>query len=224
MRQEGECLRVNRVLQIIVGCAVLLPTNVVGADDIGPVPDAVTAAPVVVPATEQRPLGLPNGLLEARPAGSADASPLSSIDPRNNDVLRVVLALGIVLVLLFGVRMLLRRAGGALAGGRPSGVLQVHARYPVARGQHLVLVQVGPRMLLVHQGGGAMRTLSEFSGDELVQLRERLDGGRSSEAFQRVLQQEEFRPDGGELIDLTRGRARGPGRMLRRFFGGTRPA
>lgn len=208
-----------------MGCAVLLIACCVQAEVAGPSAVGENAATVVTaPAHEARPLGVPNGLLEARPAGVDEASPLSAIDPRNNDVIRVVLALGVVLVLLFGVRMLLRRAGGALAGGRPSGVLQVHARYPIARGQHLVLVEVGPRMLLVHQGGGTMRTLSEFSGDELVQLRTRLDGGRTGEAFKQVLQQQEAGADGTELIDLTRGRGSGLGRMVRRLFGGTRTA
>ncbi|MAA53218.1 MAG: hypothetical protein CMJ41_09435 [Phycisphaerae bacterium] len=223
-RQEGECESVYRVVQMIVGGVALLLACVVQAEDDVVAPGEASVAAVAVPASEQRPLGVPNGLLEARPADSDSASPLSSIDPRNNDVIRVVLALGIVLVLLFGVRTLLRRAGGALAGGRPSGVLQIHARYPVARGQHLVLVQVGPRMLLVHQGGGTMRTLSEFSGDDLVQLRERLEGGRSTDAFQQLLQQEGPRSDGAELVDLTRGRGRGAGRMLRKLFGGARPA
>ena len=221
-RQEGECESVYRVVQMMVGGLVLLLTCVVQAEEGVVASNAASATTVVVPASEHRPLGVPNGLLEARPAGADAESPLSSIDPRNNDVIRVVLALGIVLVLLFGVRMLLRRAGGALAGGRPSGVLQIHARYPVARGQHLVLVQVGPRILLVHQGGGTMRTLSEFSGDDLVQLRERLEGGRSSEAFQKVLQQES-QADGADLVDLTRGRGHGAGRMLRKILGGARP-
>ena len=213
-----------RGFQTIVGCAVLFFTCCVQADVAAPSSVEDTATTVVAPAHEQRPLGVPNGLLEARPAGADDASPLSAIDPRNNDVIRVVLALGVVLVLLFGVRMLLRRAGGALAGGRPSGVLQVHARYPIARGQHLVLVEVGPRMLLVHQGGGTMRTLSEFSGDELVQLRARLDGGRTGDAFKQILQQQEAGVDGSELIDLTRSRSGGLGRTVRRLFGGTRAA
>ena len=57
------------------------------------------------------------------------------------------------------------RLGG---GGRPSGVLQVHGRYPMGRGQALVLLQIGDRMVLVHQGGGRMQTLTEFTNEQDV--------------------------------------------------------
>jgi len=204
-----------------MGAVLLLCAGLaVASDETPPITTAET------PVHESRPLGVPNGVLEARPTGTESHSVLGEFDPRNNDLVRVLLALGVVVVLLFGVRKLMRRAGGALGGGgRPSGVLQVHARYPVARGQHLVLVQVGPRMLLVHQGSGTMRTLSEFHGEDLTDLRARLEsGGRSPKAFQRLL--ESHSPpatpdDGSELIDLTRGRTSG---LWRRVFRGSNAA
>ena len=220
--------RVSRVIQAGVACVVLICTGMVhGVDEGSSATDVVSPAIAAasVPEHESRPLGVPNGMLESGPSGAETASPLGELDPRNNDVVRVVLALAVVVVLLLGVRKLMRRAGGALGGGgRPSGILQVHARYPIARGQHLVLIQVGPRMLLVHQGGGSMRTLSEFNGDDMNDIRGRLEsGGRGPQAFQRLLQDKQSDALGGdesELVDLTRN---GTG-LLRKILGGTRAA
>jgi flagellar biogenesis protein FliO len=219
---------VYRVIHLYMGTVLLLCTSMVGAADVTPpTTDVETPATVVTtPVHESMPLGAPNGMLQARPAKVEVPSALGEFDPRNNDLVRVVLALGAVVVLLFGVRKVMRRAGGGLGGGRrPSGILQVHARYPVARGQHLVLVQVGPRMLLVHQGSGTMRTLSEFQGEDLADLRGRLEsGGRAPQVFQRLLQaqQEAATPEAdSELVDLTRGGGAG-GAWWRRVFGGSR--
>jgi flagellar biogenesis protein FliO len=223
---------VYRVIHLYMGTVLLLCTSVVRAADVTPsTTDVETPATVTTtPVHESMPLGTPNGMLQARPAKVEVTSALGEFDPRNNDLVRVLLALGAVVVLLFGVRKLMRRAGGALGGGRrPSGILQVHARYPVARGQHLVLVQVGPRMLLVHQGSGTMRTLSEFQGDELTDLRGRLESGeRSPQVFQRLLQAQQGHAasaasaaDSSELVDLTKGRGSGAA-WWRRVFGGSR--
>ena len=211
-----------------MGAVLLLCTGLAVAEgETTPITTAETSV-ATTPPHESRPLGVPNGVLEARPTGSEADSALGELDPRNNDLVRVLLALGVVVVLLFGVRKLMRRAGGSLGGGRrPSGVLQVHARYPVARGQHLVLVQVGPRMLLVHQGSGTMRTLSEFHGEDLTDLRARLEsGGRSPKAFQRLLESQSPHAtpdDGSELVDLTRGRTFGSS-LWRRVFRGSNAA
>ena len=217
-----------RVIHLYMGTVLLLCTSVVRAADVTPsTTDVETpAAEVTTPVHESMPLGTPNGMLQARPAKVEVTSALGEFDPRNNDLVRVLLALGAVVVLLFGVRKLMRRAGGVLGGGRrPSGILQVHARYPVARGQHLVLVQVGPRMLLVHQGSGTMRTLSEFQGDELTDLRGRLESGeRSPQVFQRLLQAQQGHAASAadsELVDLTKGRGSGAA-WWRRVFGGSR--
>jgi flagellar biogenesis protein FliO len=62
--------------------------------------------------------------------------------------------------------------------GRPSGVLSVLARYPFGRGASLVLLEVGPRMVLVHQQGGRggeVRPIAEFTTpEEISELRTRL--------------------------------------------------
>ncbi|MFZ9915813.1 MAG: flagellar biosynthetic protein FliO, partial [Phycisphaerales bacterium] len=76
--------------------------------------------------------------------------------------------------------------------GRPSGVVEVLARYPVARGQHVVLLKVGRRVIVVHQGAQAMRTLSEFSAnDDVADILARCEaGGRKADfSFDALLRQ-----------------------------------
>ncbi len=194
----------------------------------------VAAAPMPMPATpidrESAALGAPNGILSSRPV---EQSPVdrgglfSAIDPRTNEIVRVGFALAIVLTLLLGVRFVMRRFGGAAAmggagGDRPSGVIEILARYPVGRGQQLVLIKLARRVLLVHRSGSAMTTLAEVSdGDEVASLLSRIEAGsrgKSAARFKRILQQFEHEHEDaggranpipmpaprGQVIDLTR--------------------
>ncbi|UCD74454.1 MAG: flagellar biosynthetic protein FliO [Phycisphaerales bacterium] len=141
------------------------------------------------PANEDKALGIPNGLLSARPVESPDRnarSGLRALDPRRNDAVRVGLALGGVILLLLLLRGVVRRGASALAGGsRPSGVVEVLARYPVARHQQLMLLKLGRRVVLLHQGGGRMAALTEITDpDEVASLLASLEAGsRQKEAL-----------------------------------------
>lgn len=97
--------------------------------------------------------------------------------------MRPVAALGVVLALIMGLARVARsvsmRHGGLLsalgAGGRaPSGVLHVLGRYPVGKGQTLVLLHLQARVLLVCQThgrhGGGMQTLCEITDPEQVAM------------------------------------------------------
>jgi len=138
--------------------------------------DAEPAAPAASPQdapsaaapTESRPLG-------ASPAnaggGEAGGSWLSGA------AVRTVGALAVVVVLMFlmwaGLRRLAGRSGGLGAslgpGGRaPSGVLSVLARYPVARGQTLVLLHMDRRVLLLCQTSQGFSPLCEVTDPEEV--------------------------------------------------------
>ncbi len=116
--------------------------------------------------------------------------------------------------------------------GRPSGVLSVLARYPFGRGASLVLLEVGPRLVLVHQQGGRggeVRPIAEFTSlEEIADLRTRLGIARreSEPEFGRDLERHlglydrKGRPQGFggrdglplddvmETVDLTRRRPR----------------
>ena len=196
-------------------------------------PDSHSAetAPISVqlPPHESTPLGWPNTIFSARPQDDPSAqkkSVLAVLDPRTNGALRTAGALTLVIVLLLATRSVMKRFGGPLTGGRPSGVLQVLARFPIGRGQHLVLLQLGRRIVLVHQAKTGMTSLSEVSDpDEVAQLLARVEAGSSekrSAGFQTILgrlmahgphqEWEQFRTGDrsttrfgdGEVIDLTR--------------------
>jgi flagellar biogenesis protein FliO len=89
-----------------------------------------------------------------------------------------------VILLIWVLRYLIRRSRGdtagsrLLAGGRaPSGVASILARYPIARGHQVVLLEVGQRILVTHQSAGNLTTLSEITEpEELADLRARIAG------------------------------------------------
>jgi flagellar biogenesis protein FliO len=194
------------------------------------------------PGIETRSLGEPNSALSARPAEGPlremDENPLAALDPRQNEVTRVFAALAVVLGLLILLRLFLKRASSLLAGGgRPSGVLEILARYPVGRGQSLMILKMARRVLLVHQAGSSMSTLTQVTdAEEVAALLARMEAGaRSREAARfkaalRTFQDEHERlathrfppgeesgPERAEIVDLTRGRAGGLGALLRRW-------
>lgn len=166
--------------------------------------------------------------------------PLGFLPSSDHDMIQVVGAMAIVITLLLIFRFVMVRASGALAGSRPSGVLEILVRYPVARGQHLALIKLGRRILLVHQSGTAMTTLSEVSdSDEVAALLSRVEAGasgRDAARFRSLLTQYQKeqetivaragtqrsavpdtpRDSRGEIVDLTRSQMGG----LRTLFGG----
>jgi flagellar biogenesis protein FliO len=186
-----------------------------------PVP---AAAPTVIPENTEPRGGLTNLL-----------------DPNRNELVRVGGALAVVLGLLILLRLAVRRWGSAWLGGarRPSGVIEILARYPVARGQQLIVVKLVRRILLVHHGGNSMTTLAEVvDNDEVAALLTRIEAatGRRNEGFSEALAESDrtyARPPGGarprrreailppgrgEVVDLTRRGARAaapikPGRL-----------
>jgi flagellar biogenesis protein FliO len=173
-----------------------------------------TAAPapsdLAATSSESQSLGETRKLLRG-----GERPPLDGGGYETGDIVRVLGALGIVVALIVLTRtVLLRTAGGLGGAGRPSGVLEILARYPVGRGQQLMLLKLGRRILLVHGCGGAMRTLSEISAnDEVAALLGRIEAastGRESQRFRRLLErferEHDQRPhaDRGEIVDLTR--------------------
>lgn len=152
-----------------------------------------------LPARESRGLGTPNGLFSARPvdeetsdSGDADepgaaASLLTRLDPRSNPVMRVLASLGAVLGLLFLFKLVMKRGAGLLGqGGRPSGVIEILARYPLGRKQSLVLLKLARRVILLHQNGTQMTTLSEMSEPrEVAALLSRVESGSTGKQAQR---------------------------------------
>jgi flagellar biogenesis protein FliO len=76
------------------------------------------------------------------------------------DWVRTGLALGLVVVLIFLTRGILRRLGGPVRVGRRQ-VIEVLARTSVSPKQQLLLVRLGSRLVLVGVGPSGMAALSE---------------------------------------------------------------
>lgn len=181
-----------------------------------PVPDRAVDAPAPT-STEARPL---LGGKAARPAiveGAAKPSESNANAPASWP--RVLGALAVVVALIFALRGLLGRvaARGGLraqlgAGGRaPSGVLEVLGRYPVSRGQTLVLLRLDQRVMLLGQSSSGFRTLADFSDPSEVAsllMRTRDEDSESlSGRFRHMLSKFERDPamtEGVEHVDLTR--------------------
>jgi len=180
-------------------------------------PNSIPSTPAVVEqVSDQRPASPPppspvSAALETRPLGRAAAPAVESVRPGATGPggwLRVTVALGAVIALIFALRFILKRAamrtGGlaaqlGAAGRAPSGVLEVLGRFPVARGQTLVLLRLDRRILLISQTTTGMTTLAEVSDpEEIASLitRTRDDEGASAAArFNAILRNLERDPD-----------------------------
>ncbi len=131
-------------------------------------------------------------------------------------VARTLGAVAVVVALIVLVRVLLVRAarlsGGGIrgqlgAGGRaPSGIVQILGRYPVARGQTLVLMKLDRRVLLLSQTSAGFTTLSEITeADDVASIlrQARDEEGESMAArFGALLRRLERDPRMGEADDV----------------------
>ena len=196
-------------------------------------PPAATPQPAPLPAIERSALGVTPAAREGAPAEADAGFPGGS-------VVRTVAALALVVALIVGLKVAgtrLARGVGSLrsqlgAGGRsPSGVLQVLGRYPVARGQTLVLLKLDRRVLLLCQTGAGFTTLAEITDPE--EVASLLSGARDDEEtsisarFNGLLRAMERDPDvaGTEGVEARVGvPVDGGPRSLRRAFDAGRAA
>lgn len=186
------------VLFVMVLCVPVAHAQLLAADAPLRLDEPAPPTPVVLPelSPEATPppvvshwAGQPLPGAESAANFDPDGSPTDVISGGGaRDVMEVGGGIAGVLLLIYVLRSLVRRANGAtgstnsggrsLMGGKaPSGVAAVLARYPVARGQQVVLLEVGRRVLVVHQTASTMKTLSEITDiEELADLRTRIAG------------------------------------------------
>ncbi|MGP1271905.1 MAG: flagellar biosynthetic protein FliO [Phycisphaerales bacterium] len=168
----------------------------------------------------RRPLGQP--MQEAAPLGASPGEVGST--GLGETLAALALVIGLVVVCAAAYRWLASRSGslgGGLAAARsPAGLLDVLGRYPIGRGQALLLLRLDRRVLLVSQTAGArvgsapgLRTLAEIADpDEVAAIVAKASPaeGRFSESFARAsgVDRSPFAPagqSGVEVVDLTRG-------------------
>jgi hypothetical protein len=189
-------------------------------------------------AIESTPLGLGSApKLATAPAGAnTDKKNAASSGIESLGISRTVIALagvvGLAFVISAAVKAAARKRGGVAlamgpAGRAPSGVVMVLARYPVQRGQILVLLKVGPRVLLTCQSkpsrftAASMTTLAEFTDPDQVAELTRLtsvNGGEAAAAnasgFDAILRQVGLaKPEAAEKIAGRRHSVEEPMRM-----------
>ncbi len=169
------------------------------------------------PTQESRPLGAPargNGAIDGITGGTGSfVTTLASL-------LAVV---GLIIICAVVYRFLVSKTGGlagqvGAAGKSPAGILSVLGRYPLGRGQTLVLLQVDRRVLLLCQSASGRfgrtittTTLSELADpDEVASIIAKANG--TTNEFEDVLtgfEAEGEAPEFGsdvEVVDLTKRR------------------
>jgi flagellar biogenesis protein FliO len=101
----------------------------------------------------------------SRQSGVASNTPtLSPFDAQ-----RVIFALALVLALIFATRWIVKKYFPSVVGGS-NGVVRVLSRSPLTPKQHVLLVQVGKRVLVVADNGTQMSSLSEITDADEVAL------------------------------------------------------
>jgi len=177
--------------------------------------------------SESLPLGMP--------AQGDKADTLGGAGSAATTVASLIAVVGLIVILAVVYKWLAGKAGGlagqvGAAGKAPAGLVSVLARYPIGRGQTLILLKIDRRVLLLCQsvsgrvrGGVTTRTLSEITDpEEVASIIAKTDG---TGGFDNVLhgyesmgeQSEEMRDV--EVVDLTRKRGNLLGSIM-----GRRPA
>ena len=170
-----------------------------------------------------RPLGLPRDARSTAPGQTAGSSYAWVQSP----IIRTTVALAGVLSLILVLAAISKRlmksnpnfAAAFGAGARsPAGILDVLGRYPIGRGQTLVLLKLDRRILLIGQtgprlrsGAGSMVTLTEVNDPEdvasiLLKVQE-AEGDTTADRFRSVLERFDARhsPDGDGVEDVAAG-------------------
>lgn len=95
-------------------------------------------------------------------------------------LLNTMAALGVVIALILGLRWVARRSGVAGKAVGSSAAVEVLSRTTIAPRNHIVLLRVGPRVLVVNDSGQGMRTLANI--DEPTEVAELLRSVQSQQA------------------------------------------
>lgn len=200
-----------------------------------PAPASVPAAPVQqspappsAAAAEKATPIFPPGFTPASASSAAkQVSPAGATTAASSEgLMSMALPLAVVVAVIFIVAAIFQRvlrAGGHLTSGvrAPSGIMEMLGRYPVGRGQNLLLIKLDQRVLLIGQtlpargSAGSLSTLSELTDGEdvasiLLKVSESESAGPAAK-FNKLLREHEG----------TETPARGARALAKRLFGGS---
>jgi flagellar biogenesis protein FliO len=127
-------------------------------------------ADLKVPAVPNTPLG-DEPIRSSTPSPSTSGAAVNIPVAPSMDYGRVLGALGVVIVLIFLLRWAARYVFPSVAGRSPSRLVEVLARSMLTPKQHVVLIRVGRRLIVVGDSGTQMTTLCEIADpDEVASL------------------------------------------------------
>ena len=244
---QAEEARANRPVSFVLPKPV---ESVEAAPSVLALPSAEAAVPQdVVPAIPQgsvapdRPevLTLPEVLpvppafnVPALPARNGPAVESETMSLANSALVRLAAATaGVLLLAVLVLSKLPRKVRQRVSAG-PSGVVEIVARWPVAKGERLILVKFDRRMLLCHDAGQGWNRLCEIDDlTTLARITEAIEGKPDRDAFRQTLEavatqgdsgrtrrprpaalvettsqpaERSNRPKRGVVVDLTKGR------------------
>jgi flagellar biogenesis protein FliO len=123
-----------------------------------------------------------------------DSSEDEETDPRNSGswMLQTLTALGVVLVLIFLLRNVLRRIAGPAAPSSPGGLVEVLARTPIGGKTYIVFLKIADHIVVASQGPAGMQPLTTLDDPEdvaqvLTQVRSH-EANSISASFRKMLQ------------------------------------
>jgi len=147
-----------------------------------------------------RPLPAPSQAVPRR--GQAD-DPAPALAPGAKPLIQTGIALGIVLLLLFGLLWFMKKATPKSMQGLPLETIQVLGNAPLTGRQHLRLIRLGERLLLLAVSDTSAQTLTEITDpDEVRHLLEQCrkqDESSLSRSFQSIFQDSGRQPASGFL-------------------------
>ena len=207
----------------VVPAAAADENSAAGGTSMIHVPEAPEVSPV-----------LPVRNVPMLPARTGPTSEGETMSLANSALVRLAAATaGVLLLAVLVLSKLPKRVRQRAAAG-PSGVVEIVARWPVAKGERLVLVKFDRRMLLCHDAGQGWNRLCEVDDlTALARITEAIEGKPDRDAFRRTLEavatqgdsgrprrsrpaalmettsqpaERSIRPKRGVVVDLTKGR------------------
>ena len=147
------------------------------------------ASVINVPEATEVSAVLPAPTVPTLPARTSPTSEGETMSLANSALVRLAAATaGVLLLAVLVLSKLPKRVRQRAAAG-PSGVVEIVARWPVAKGERLVLVKFDRRMLLCHDAGQGWNRLCEVDDlTALARITEAIEGKPDRDAFRQTLE------------------------------------